>query len=305
MRVCRSVLAMAGCLLLCGGPLGCSDDDDDKPLTQPAAPHSAPAVNKPTDATPANGGTPSSGAAIEGPIKPPGPARAGTLWVTGTVNNLGGRRRVAREGDAEVCVFEHGDLPCVKTRGQSGAFAIEVPKLAEVALLLRGDKLIPTLRAFVTGDQDMDIGNSRVANELGLSAIAQAQGKPFDEKLGGLFFGGVEGVSARLEPASGELFFIDMAGGIVPGAKTVPMHGSGGFYNVQPGVVRVHFSLEGGHCRYRRENTFSGWPDPERPDVARVPVRPGHHTHLVSMFCERDTPASATAPTAPAAKKAP
>lgn len=288
--------------------LACNGDADR------SAPESAVGAKPSETATDSKDGQPSPGAPTEGansptqaPESPPTqkdgtpapanaapdlpPAREGMVWVTGTVNNLAGRavRPRGAKDSATICVHGQGDLPCVEADGQ-GKFAIQVPQHAEVALLFRGEYLTNTLRAFVTTDRTVELGNSRIPNEQGLAPIAKAQRKRIRKGRGGLFFGGMAGTTTSLEsasgkPASGELFFTGFRDQLLPDEKAVPMHGTGGYYNVRPGVVRVRFAKPGAECSFRADNTFSGWPDPSSPDVARVPVLPGHLTHLVTMPC--------------------
>lgn len=214
------------------------------------------------------------------------PPKPGMVWAEGTINNLAGRQFRPHKIDVEVCVFEQGDLPCVKTN-ERGGFAIQVPKHSEVALLFRSDKLIPTIRPFLTGDGPVQLGNSRVANLKGVKGVAELMGKEYHEDEGVVFIGGVEGVTAQVIGQKPPSFFLDRADVMDSEATSMPMHGSGGFFNVKPGMARLRFSLADGKCFFRKDNILSGWPDPAQRDVARVPIRPGHYTHMISMLCEK------------------
>lgn len=285
-----------------GVSLGGCDSDVDAPAAGKATPVQGDAPQeqaKGADATatakppepPAPPAAPEPQPAMLGERPLPAP-KAGMVWAIGTVNNLAGRAARPRgpKDMAQICVHGHAEIACVDT-DEKGQYAIEVPAASEVALVFRGEFLTPTLRAFMTTDQNIQLGNSRVPNEKGLSPIAKASNKRLRKRAGTLFFGGSPGTTTWLEPKSGDLFYIGFRNELLPDAKAVPMHGTGGYFNVKPGIVRVRFERPGSVCSYRPENTFSGWPDPQRKDVARVPVMAGHVTHLVTMGCVPPTSA--------------
>ncbi|MDD9940336.1 MAG: hypothetical protein OXU20_04640 [Myxococcales bacterium] len=272
-------------LAIVSGSGACSRDDSRalKQLAPPSSPgHTAPGAQPQGFQGPATGPAPGS----SDPRDDLGPPGTGMVWVTGTVNNLGGRQVRRREDVVEVCVYQQGDLPCRKT-GDHGAFAIPVPQHMEAALVFRGDGLTPTLRAFVTADQPIELGNSRVANEVGVTRVAEGLDTKYKGDRAVVFFSGVPGVTAQVAGGDGVPFFIDRTGTLLKDQKSIPMFGTGGIMNVKPGVARVRFELAGGECAFGGDNTMSAWPDPKAPDVVRVPVAPGHHTHTVTMRCDK------------------
>jgi hypothetical protein len=252
------------------------------------------------------------------------PPPEGKIWVTGMVNRTSGLMPPQKVA-AEVCVYEHDDVPCVVT-DTAAYFEIAVPRNEQVALLFRGSGLTPTLRPFITTDENMNIGNSRVANKAGFDPIAKAIGIENPPNTGGIFFAGVTGTTATLEPASGTRFFLKYGDKLDSEAKGVPMRGTGAFLGVKPGLTKIRFKHEDGPCRFRSDNLMSGWPDPKDPGVAVVPVLAGHHVHAITMYCGKDShekhpglnrpratnqakktptkPASATAADKPASTKA-
>ncbi|MGD8861744.1 MAG: hypothetical protein PVI30_17165 [Myxococcales bacterium] len=203
------------------------------------------------------------------------------VTVSGHVN--GGLFTMARD-PVQVCVVEPEEFDCVET-DDIGQFEIEAPAHSQVALTFHGEKLSDTVRAFLTAGEDLELGNTRMANAAGLSGIAGAMGLDEDPDKGSLFFSGLEFVSVELEPASGERFFLDYGGNLIEDAQWVGLRGMGGFLNVEPGRVALRFERPNFECSFNPENTLSGWPHPEDPGLAIVPILPGYHTATVTMFC--------------------
>ncbi len=228
------------------------------------------------------GGAPDGGSMADAAAEPDEPGEPGPpIMVTGHVN--GGLFSMSRD-PVSVCGHEPADLGCTET-DLFGQYAIEAPANTEVALVITGDGLTPTLRVFVTGEEDLELGNTRMANEAGLRSIAEGMGVEHDPEAGAVFFGGVEFVSAALEPHSGERFFLDVSGRLLEDAVWIEPRGSGGFLNVEPGEVSLRFARPHYECSFHFNNSLSGWPDPDDPGIARVPILPGHHTSLISMYC--------------------
>ena len=91
------------------------------------------------------------------------------IRVDGTINATG--RRSLR-GKTRICVHRSKPQICTSS-DEYGAYSIDVPEKAKVALVYSGDGLTPTLRAFVTGNGPMQLGNTRVASDAGLAGIAR------------------------------------------------------------------------------------------------------------------------------------
>lgn len=211
------------------------------------------------------------------------PKKKGFVRVTGMVNADFGRPTPITKR-VKICPYQPKDIPCVGTR-VDGTFAIDLPQMSQVALRFEGPGLTPALRAFITRKQDVYLGNTRVANAMGLAKIANAMETSLQEGTGAVFFSGVEGVSARLEPPSGRLFYLNVANQWIPEATGILLRGTAGFLNVDPGIVRLRFSHPKYKCRFRYDNTMSGWPDPKDPSVAVVPIVANQHTYVTTMYC--------------------
>ncbi|MDD9933350.1 MAG: hypothetical protein OXT09_07105 [Myxococcales bacterium] len=293
----------------------------DEPAPEPAKPAPASAPAKTPDQADAPKPEP-AGAAPAPPTRAPKPHQRdrkqppppdGMVWISGTVNRAPGVFKPDTTV-TDVCVHERKDLPCAET-DNAGYYEIAVPKEQNVALVFRGPKLTPTLRVFVSPKESLNLGNTRVADTSGLQRIAKAVGTEETPDKGGIFFGGVQGTTATLEPPSGKRFFLAYGNNLEPEAKGVPLRGSGGFVAVTPGKTAIRYSHPEGKCWYHEGNAMGGWPDPADPGVAIVPVLPGHHVHMTTMFCERKEsakpkagkpqPKPAAKPKAPAATKKP
>jgi len=208
--------------------------------------------------------------------------RFGSVTITGHVN--GGLFTWERP-PVHICVHDEPDYGCVDS-DEIGAYSIEVPAHSNVALRIEGEGLAPTLRAFVTTDEPIELNNTRVDNEGGLRSVAEGLGVDLDPERGVVYFSGIEYVSAQLEPPSGERFFLNVAGRLLDQAQWVELRGSGGFLNVEPGRTAIRFQHPEGDCAFQPDNTLSGWPHPDQDDVAVVPVLAGHHTSVISMQCK-------------------
>jgi len=206
------------------------------------------------------------------------------ITIKGTINKNNALISATPTKPVQVCIWRRDDLPCADV-GEEGVYEVKAPSKQRIALAIKGGGLWPTLRAIVTGDKDMDLGNTRVVNEKGLKSVADALGVAHDPTLGALFFSGVVDVSVKLEPASGTVFYLDQAGNLEKGARAITMRGIGGFTEVQPGEVRLRFAHPTGECGFLPDNNMGGWPDPADPGVAIVPIEPGYHTSLVTMYC--------------------
>lgn len=291
-RVIRGRAVLCALALL----LGCSGGSKQEPSTEaanPAEPAKAAlgagakpgATDAPAAAKPAEPEPPGKQPKPHDPNRTLPPPPDGMIWISGTVNGAPGGT-IARSV-TDVCIFERDDLPCAET-DMAAVFSIAAPKNAPIALLFKGPKLTPTLRPFVTGKENMNIGNTRVANEAGVMRVAKALDQEERPDRGVIFFAGVTGTTATLEPASGTRFFLSYGSKLDPDARGVPLRGTAGFFNVMPGKTAIRFQHADGPCRFRTDNPMSGWPDPADPGVAIVPVLPGHHVHLTTMYCGKD-----------------
>ena len=279
----RGLTAMLAAWLL--SAQACSKSEPAAPA-EPPTPAPAPAAAEPVERPPVVPGRVAREhkPGTEHEVPPP---PEGKVWAMGTVNRMPGIFRPIKNV-VDVCVYRDDELPCVET-DNVGFYRIAVPRNAQVALLFRGEGLTPTVRPFVTGDEIVMLGNSRVANDKGFDGIAEAIGIENPPNTGGVFFAGVTGTTATLEPASGTRFFLKYGDQIDAEATGVPMRGSGGFLGVAPGMTKIRFKHEDGPCRFLTENLMSGWPDPKDPGVAVVPVLAGHHVHTIAMYCGKDS----------------